>query len=249
MHKINIYLGLPVLLTILISVVNINTLYAQTLVAETYQEHQSNYTLYSHILADTTVNEMNSGAEDTLMVEEKPKLLPDKISWGEKLFWGENGVFRGLGIASPLTSESRKHELQVRRTMLTMHQIGGFVTVAAMLGTVWAGQRTIDNPRNKALRSAHQELVTATIITYSLTGLLSVLSPPPFIRRDDEGTTGIHKALAWVHFAGMIITPILAHYIGNIRSSNTSMNSAHIHQYAGYLTTAVFTASMIIMTF
>jgi hypothetical protein len=80
-----------------------------------------------------------------------------------------------------------------------------------------------------------------------VTGLLSVLSPPPLIRRDETSTTTIHKTLAWVHAAGMILTPILGLAI-NKRGTSIS-DKAHYHQIAAYITTAVFAASMIIITF
>jgi hypothetical protein len=210
------------------------------------------FSIYPNAIADTTIEE-NSPEGDTLVQEEKPKLLPDKISFGEKLFWGERGVFRGLGIASSLTPEVRKHELTVRRAMLTIHQIGGFLALASMIGTTWTGQRTIDYPTNRALRNDHQKFVLSTIITYSLTASLSILSPPPLIRRDDGGgTTAIHKTLAWFHVAGMILTPILGSMVsqrGVKGSLGINTDKAHFHQYAGYITTAIFAASMIVITF
>jgi hypothetical protein len=209
------------------------------------------FSIYPHSIVDTTIEE-TSPEGDTLMQEEKPKLLPDKISFGEKLFWGESGVFRGIGFASPLTPEVRKHELDVRRAMLTMHQIGGFLALASMIGTAWTGQRTIDLPRNRNLRDAHQKMILATVITYSLTASLSILSPPPFIRRDEGGTTSIHKTLAWFHVAGMILTPILGSMVsqrGTKGSLGINVDKAHFHQYAGYITTAIFAASMIVITF
>jgi hypothetical protein len=210
------------------------------------------YSIYPHAVLDT-LNEVNSPEGDTLVQDEKTKLLPDKISFGEKIFWGESGVFRGLGIASPLTPEVRKHELTVRRAMLTMHQIGGFLALASMIGTAWTGQRTIDDPKNRALRNDHQKFILSTIITYSLTASLSILSPPPLIRRDDGGgTTAIHKTLAWFHVAGMILTPILGSMVsqrGVKGSLGINIDKAHFHQYAGYITTAIFAASMIVITF
>jgi hypothetical protein len=209
------------------------------------------FSIYPHATIDTTMEEA-SPEGDTLAQEEKPKLLPDQISFGEKLFWGEHGIFRGLGIASPLTPEVRKHELTVRRAMLTMHQIGGFLALASMIGTAWTGQRTIDLPRNRNLRNAHQKMIVATITTYSITGLLSILSPPPLIRRDEGGTTSIHKLLAWFHVAGMILTPIIGSRVsqrGTKGSLGINVDNAHFHQYAGYITTAIFAASMIVITF
>ena len=239
------------------TVLNGQKIYGQNFIPESTPSNLMAYNLYPfsiypHAIADTTIEE-NSPEGDTLVQEEKPKLLPDKISFGEKLFWGESGVFRGLGIASPLTPEVRKHELTVRRAMLTMHQIGGFLALASMIGTAWTGQQTIDHPNNRALRNAHQQFVLTTIITYSLTASLSILSPPPLIRRDDGGgTTAIHKTLAWFHVAGMILTPILGSMVsqrGVKGSLGINIDKAHFHQYAGYITTAIFAASMIVITF
>jgi hypothetical protein len=114
-----------------------------------------------------------------------------------------------------------------------------------MGATVYFGQKVIDGHRE--YRRNHQYFETATIISYSATGLLAIVSPPPLIRRDEVSTTTIHKTLAWVHVAGMIITPILGGMLKHRNSTN--YQSEHIHQISGYLTTAVFAASMIVVTF
>ena len=56
---------------------------------------------------DTTETE-NSAVIDSMPPPPKPRLLPENISFGEKLFWGENGIFRSIGIVSPSFSEGRK---------------------------------------------------------------------------------------------------------------------------------------------
>ena len=177
----------------------------------------------------------------------KPKLLPDNISFTEKFLWGENGFMRKIGIAGPLTAESRKDEIQARRTMLSIHQIAGVTTLGLMLASAYYGQKVIDGRRN--FSGTHQTLVTFTIGTYALTGLLAILSPPPLIRRDDEeSTTSIHKTLAWIHFAGMIITPIIGSMISQ-RHHVLNMDKAHFHQVLGYITTATFATSIIVLFF
>jgi hypothetical protein len=203
---------------------------------------------------------MQSAGSDTTQMEEfpapiKPKLLPDNMSFMERGLWGESGILRGIGIASPLTPEVRKHELALRRTMLTMHQIGGFLTLGSMITAVYFGQKSLNDPntgqKNDPYRSSHQTFVVSTIALYSATGLLSVLSPPPLIRRDETSTTTIHKTLAWVHFAGMVITPILGNAIFKRDQFGryADVNRARYHQISAYITTAVFAASMIIITF
>ena len=201
------------------------------------------------VLAANGVDELPtlSLAQDSIpSAPPRPRLLPVNISFFERAMWGESGFFRSTGIASPLTPEVRKSELSVRRTMLTMHQIGGFVTLALMGTTVYYGQRYLDRA-DRTDRNMHQTFVAATIASYAATGLLAILSPPPVIRRDEISTTTIHKTLAWLHVAGMIITPILG---ASINRRGGSFNSqAHFHQVSAYITTAVFAASMIIITF
>lgn len=173
------------------------------------------------------------------------RLLPENMSFVEKGLWGENGLVRNIGIASPLTPEVRKNELDVRRTMLSMHQVGGFVTLGLLATTVYFGQRVLDGHRD--LLPTHKAFVAATISSYSLTALLSVLSPPPLIRRDEFSTTTLHKTLAWIHAAGMIVTPILGAMIRHRNESD--MRRAHFHQISAYITTATLAAAMVTVTF
>ncbi len=197
-------------------------------------------------VGDTGRSVADSAAKSISAPSIRPRLLPERMSFLERGLWGEEGILRTWGIASPLTPEVRKSELSLRRTMLTIHQIGGFVTLGLMGATVYFGQRALDRSDRRD-RDLHQSFVMATIASYSLTALLAVLSPPPLIRRDETSTTTIHKTLAWVHAAGMIVTPILGAVLN--RRSSSFRDRAHVHQIAAYLTTTVFAASMIVITF
>jgi hypothetical protein len=172
-------------------------------------------------------------------------LLPQSMSIMERGLWGESGLLRSTGIASPLTPEVRKHELDVRRVMLTAHQIGGFVTLGLMISSVYTGQQYL-NSNSRSYRRLHSNLVGWTMISYGTTAGLALFSPPPLIRRDETSTTTIHKTLAWVHFVGMIVTPIIG---ASLRHSMNYDQLARFHQVSAYVTTAVFAASMIIITF
>jgi hypothetical protein len=183
------------------------------------------------------------------------RLLPDNLSFMERGLWGESGFFRSIGIAGDLTPESRKSELTARRTMLTMHQIGGFVTLGLMGVTLWYGQKTLNDSnlpaQDRTDQSNHNRWVTYTIISYGLTGLLAVISPPPLIRRNETSTTTIHKTLAWIHFAGMILTPIIGNMVRKRsgRFTYIDLPNARFHQISAYATSGVFAASLIIITF
>ena len=205
--------------------------------------------LQSHVI-------VHSERADSLPPTTVRRLLPENISFAEKALWGEDGFLRSAGIAAPLTLQSRRSELQLRRTMLVMHQVGGFLTLASMYAALYYGQKSLLDPnsgqRNDPYRSNHQLFVSTTIGLYSATGLLSVLSPPPLIRRDHEtSTTTIHKALAWVHFVGMVVTPILGGAVlkrGPI-GRYVDLNQARFHQITGYVTAGALTAAMIAVTF
>lgn len=185
------------------------------------------------------------------MAATKDPLLPEVMSPGERIMWGEKGLMRRIG-AFPLTEESREKEMGLRRTMLTIHEIGGFATLAAMLTTVVYGQLTLNG--NLSLGETHQAWATATIISYFTTASLSLLSPPPMVRRKEWNTVSIHKGLAIVHFTGMILTPLLADGIareerGSSSPAKINRDKAHIHQVSGYITTATFAAAMMVITF
>ena len=72
------------------------------------------------------LGEMNQAAP------EKAKLLPDKIIFTQRIFWGEKGLMRNFN-AFELTPEKRMAELKVRRTMLVTHQVLGMLTLGGMV--------------------------------------------------------------------------------------------------------------------
>ena len=197
--------------------------------------------------------------DSTEMAKPKIKLLPDHLGNMEKIFWSENGIFRTTGIAS-LTPPERKIELSVRRTMLNVHQIGGFTTLALFIPTLILGQRNI-NMRNavaegkgtfdRNLSNTHQLLGDLTFGAYMATALLALFSPPPLIRRDEWSTVSLHKTLAIIHFTGMVAIPILAVLAAHEeRIDFTKAQSLQrAHQIVAYTTFAAFTASMIVITF
>lgn len=168
-------------------------------------------------------------------------LLPQKLSPVKKAFWGEKGLLRITGIA-PLTPEHREKELRQRRRMLIAHQIMGFVTLGGLLVTDFAGQMTLSG--HEQYRRVHNVAVASTLGTYTITALLALLAPPPMVTRSGWSNIKTHKLLAYIHFAGMILTPLLApHFTGTVTQQ------ARFHQISGYATTAVFGAAIIAIKF
>jgi hypothetical protein len=213
-------------------------------------------------IGNSQIDERNNSThflDSTEAAKPKVKLLPDNMSLTEKAFWGEDGILRSTGIA-PLNPIARKSELTYRRTVLSMHQVGGFVTMALFIPTLIYGQRNIDMRNAVAERrgtfdqniaSTHRTLGEVTFAAYMATASLALFSPPPLVRRNDWSTITIHKTLAIVHFAGMLALPIL----GSLAAHEERVNFENAkrlrtaHQITAYVTAAAFTASMIIITF
>ncbi len=179
-------------------------------------------------------------------------LLPEVLSPGEKIMWGRHGLFRITGLY-PLTEASREKEMGLRRGMLTVHELAGFATLASMIATATYGQLTLNG--YSSLGDTHKTLAGITIGAYFFTAAMSLLSPPPLVRRNEWNTVSIHKGLAIVHFTGMILTPVLAGGVAmKERGAGTSKltidhDKALIHQVSGYITTVAFAGAMVAVTF
>lgn len=79
---------------------------------------------------DIDVDELLGDIEEV----EETQLLPEKMLFTQRAFWGQNGLYRKIGIAPKvLTAESRENELKARRVMFRVHQITGLLTAGWML--------------------------------------------------------------------------------------------------------------------
>ena len=184
---------------------------------------------------------------DSLLLgfDETPQsLLPEKMGFVKRAFWGERGLMRTLKIA-PLTPGGREKELRVRKTMLKMHQFMGIVTVAAMGTSIYFGQK---------IKSGHYEYVDEMDVfgvtsagLYGATALLQLLAPPPLIiRKAQSGWSSIkvHRILAYIHLAGIIVTAVSGRYL--VENGYDKMS---FHQVSAYFATASLAGAMIVMTF
>jgi len=184
--------------------------------------------------ADSLLNELD-------IQEEVQPLLPDHIFITQKLLWGKKGLIRTTGL-SPLTPENRQVEMRIRRTMLKLHQVGGFVTLAGMIAQGFVGAKLYANP-TADLRNWHTSLATFVNISYTTTALLTFTAPPPLVNRKGISTIKIHKALAIVHLLGMIATNVLADQL----EGNPDLKP--YHRAAAYTTFGAFAAAAIVIKF
>jgi len=152
----------------------------------------------------------------------------------------------------PLTLDGREKEMGLRRTMLTLHETGGFATLAAMIATCAVGQYAYNKyPENisPGLGSLKSTLGWTTVAMYFGTASLALFTPPPLVRRHHWSSVSTHKLLGAIDFAGILLTPFLASEIGNARKGNFSRTVETVHMVSGYATTATFAASMLVIVF
>jgi hypothetical protein len=174
-------------------------------------------------------------------VAESPQLLPEKIMFTQRIFWGEKGLMRKTGIMR-LNEENRVKELKVRRTMLVTHQVLGYATLAGMIAQGIVGGKLYNGETQ--LKSTHESLATAVNIGYFTGAAMSLFAPPPLISREVNGLNSIkaHKILASIHFTAMVATNLLAEKAGN-------PDYAKWHKAAAFTAFGAFAGATIVMKF
>ena len=192
--------------------------------------------------ATTDADALLAGLTDS--TEAQP-LLPRKMIFTQRAFWGPKGLLR-IANAAPLTAEGRAKELKIRRTMLVTHQIGGFVTLAGFVAQGFLGAKLYNAKGEDYVRvkRQHENMATFINISYGTTLALALTSPPPAVgSRKGFSSIKLHKYLAIVHLTGMVATNILAHAI------QTNYELKPYHRAAAYTTFGTYAASIIALTF
>ena len=199
-------------------------------------------------VTDTTIapaesaDALLSGLTDSLTAA---PLLPDHMLFTQRAVWGKKGLVRLFG-GTELTLERREKELRIRRSMLKLHTVMGFVTLAGFVAQGILGSQLYNaqGERYTQLRNWHEATAMAINISYASTALLSFTAPPPAVgQRRGISTIKLHKYLAILHTAGMIATNILA---SKIREDYTMKP---YHRAAAYTTFGAFAASIIVLKF
>ena len=177
-----------------------------------------------------------------MMLDETPPLLPERMIFTQRWIYGEKGLLRATGLV-PLTLANREKEMKVRRAMLVSHQLVGYGTIAAMLGTAATGILLYNNYIDKPL---HEGFVVATNAGYIAGAALALLAPPPLLSYSGGKWSSIdwHKMFAVMHITGMITTNILS---GPAAKEKGNWKLAH--GIAGGFTALTFTAGFVSIKF
>ena len=210
-----------------------------------YRPLKKVFFLLIFIGALNTVQGQTDSLLQTLLVDEKidtQLIAPKKMLFTQQLIWGNNGIFKNRYGSTQDLVERRKIDLRIRRKMLQIHQIGGFVTLGGMLAQGIVGSQLYNG--SYKLKETHEKLGAAVNLSYGLTAINALFTPPSTFKRDKKLTSiRLHKWLAIAHMSGMIATNILGTQIEN----NVALKP--YHRAAAYTSFISLAAAMVVIKF
>jgi hypothetical protein len=157
--------------------------------------------------------------------------------------------------AAGLARQARiQSEVQRRRTLLRLHQIGGYATLATVAATVVLGQLNyIDKYGGGGdvgtYRTPHRLVAYTAAGVFAATGILAVIAPNPFDKPLRLDTATLHKASMIVATAGMATQIVLGMLTAGKEGTVAQRDFALAHQIVGYTTLAATAAGFLVLTF
>lgn len=138
---------------------------------------------------------------------------------------------KDLGFTPEQTQGSAEQQARLDRRshMLKIHQRLGLITAAPLLATIITANGAAGRNSSASGRELHAALGSITAGMYFTTAYFSIFAPrvPGTTTR---GPIKLHKALAWIHGPGMILTPLLGALAYEQRSNGQKVHgiaSAH----------------------
>jgi len=152
-----------------------------------------------------------------------------------------------LGFPPEATqSNTREQALLDKRThMLKIHQRMGLITTVPMLAAIFSSAGASGHGVNTTGRDLHLALGAVAGDLYFITAYYAIRAPkPPGI--ETRGPIRFHKAMAWIHGPGMILTPILGAMAYNQKNSGEKVHGiASAHMPVAIVTAGAFGAALL----
>ena len=156
-----------------------------------------------------------------------------------------------LGLSPDQTKGSAQDQARLDRRshMLKMHQRFGLITLAPMVATIVASSFAGGRHLSATGRDVHGALGAVTADMYFMTAYYAIRAP----RIPGTATRGpirLHKALAWIHGPGMILTPILGAMAFNQEHNGEKVHGiAKAHGAVATVTYAAFGLAVVSVSF
>jgi hypothetical protein len=152
-----------------------------------------------------------------------------------------------LGFSPAQTQGSAQDQarLDKRSHMLKIHQRLGLIDVAPLIATVVLGVGAGGKSTSTSDRYAHLALGSVTGDLYFMSAYYAIRAPK-IPGTTTEGPIRWHKALAWIHGPGMILTPILGAMAFDQKSKGEKVHGiASYHGAVAIVTASAYGASIL----
>jgi hypothetical protein len=154
-----------------------------------------------------------------------------------------------LGISPEQTQANAKEQflLDKRTHMLKIHQRMGLITAVPMLAALITSANAGEGGGNSG-RNVHVVLGASTAAMYFGTAYFAIRAPR-IAGTETRGPIRLHKALAWIHGTGMILTPILGAMADSQRNNKTHGDDVHgiasAHGAVAIITASAYGAALL----
>jgi hypothetical protein len=152
-----------------------------------------------------------------------------------------------LGFSPAQTQGSAQDQarLNKRSHMLKIHQRIGLIDTVPLVATVILGAGAGGKSTSSTDRFAHLALGSVTGDLYFLSAYYAIRAPK-IQGTETRGSIRLHKALAWIHGPGMILTPILGIMAFDQKSNGEKVHGiASAHGAVAIVTAAAYGASIL----
>lgn len=134
-----------------------------------------------------------------------------------------------------------ERELQTRRTMLQLHQLGGMLTLASLGATVIFGElnyidRYGGGGGTRRWFEWHRWTAFTTAAIFAGTGALAIFAPSPLEKPMRLDTAMLHRIAMGVATAGMVTQIVLGFVTVSKGGSLSQRDFALAHQIVGFTT-------------
>jgi len=156
-----------------------------------------------------------------------------------------------LGYSPDQTQGSAQDQarLDKRSHMLKVHQRIGLIATVPIVASVISGTFAGGKSTSSTDRYLHLALGSAAGDLYFLSAYYAIRAPK-IPGTETRGPIRLHKALAWIHGPGMILTPILGAIAFDQKSKGERVHGiASAHSAVAIVTAGAYGASILAVTF
>ena len=152
-----------------------------------------------------------------------------------------------LGFPAAQTQGDAKQQalLDKRTHMLKIHQRMGLITTIPLVAAIFSGPGAGGKSTSSTGRDLHLALGAVAGDLYGITAYYAIRAPR-IPGTETRGPIRLHKALAWIHGPGMILTPILGAIAYDQKSKGERVHGiASAHLPVAIVTAGAFGAALL----